>query len=168
MSEINVTPLVDVMLVLLIIFMITAPLIQQGVKVNLPEAKAAPAPTPQAATTLPASRFPAAAPAPAPSPTSGRAKASPLARRVARERGLDVAAIAGTGPGGRVVVKDLEGAGSGKREAAAPTAPAAPQARPAPTLPASRVPLPGSTGAPYEANRGRLTSSTGLGGRQLR
>ena len=41
MSEINVTPMVDVMLVLLIIFMVTAPLIQQGVKVNLPEAKAA-------------------------------------------------------------------------------------------------------------------------------
>jgi biopolymer transport protein TolR len=42
MSEINVTPMVDVMLVLLIIFMVTAPLIQQGVKVNLPPAKAAP------------------------------------------------------------------------------------------------------------------------------
>jgi biopolymer transport protein TolR len=42
MSEINVTPMVDVMLVLLVMFMITAPLIQQGVKVNLPEAKAAP------------------------------------------------------------------------------------------------------------------------------
>ena len=42
MSEINVTPMVDVMLVLLIMFMVTAPLIQQGVKVNLPEAKAAP------------------------------------------------------------------------------------------------------------------------------
>ena len=42
MSEINVTPMVDVMLVLLIIFMVTAPLISQGVKVNLPEAKAAP------------------------------------------------------------------------------------------------------------------------------
>jgi biopolymer transport protein TolR len=40
MAEINVTPMVDVMLVLLIIFMVTAPLIQQGVKVNLPTTKA--------------------------------------------------------------------------------------------------------------------------------
>jgi biopolymer transport protein TolR len=40
LNEINVTPLVDVMLVLLIIFMVTAPLIQQGVEVSLPEARA--------------------------------------------------------------------------------------------------------------------------------
>lgn len=40
MSEINVTPLVDVMLVLLIIFMVTAPLITQGVEVDLPKTKA--------------------------------------------------------------------------------------------------------------------------------
>jgi biopolymer transport protein TolR len=37
MSEINVTPLVDVMLVLLIIFMVTAPMMQQGLDVNLPQ-----------------------------------------------------------------------------------------------------------------------------------
>ncbi|MGH8402432.1 MAG: biopolymer transporter ExbD, partial [Gammaproteobacteria bacterium] len=42
MSEINVVPYIDVMLVLLIIFMITAPLLSQGVKVNLPKASAKP------------------------------------------------------------------------------------------------------------------------------
>lgn len=39
-SQINVTPLVDVMLVLLVIFMVTAPIIQQGVQVNLPQTQA--------------------------------------------------------------------------------------------------------------------------------
>ncbi len=42
MSEINVTPLVDVMLVLLIIFMVTAPMLQQGVDVDLPKTKPSP------------------------------------------------------------------------------------------------------------------------------
>jgi biopolymer transport protein TolR len=41
LADINVTPLVDVMLVLLIIFMVTAPLLAKGVKVNLPQARAA-------------------------------------------------------------------------------------------------------------------------------
>lgn len=40
MAEINVTPFVDVMLVLLVIFMVTAPLLQAGVEIDLPEAKA--------------------------------------------------------------------------------------------------------------------------------
>ena len=40
MAEINVTPLVDVMLVLLIIFMVTAPLLTTGVPVNLPDSRA--------------------------------------------------------------------------------------------------------------------------------
>ena len=40
LAEINVTPMVDIMLVLLIIFMVTAPLIQQGVPVDLPQTKA--------------------------------------------------------------------------------------------------------------------------------
>lgn len=39
LSDINIIPLVDVMLVLLIIFMVTAPLLQQGIDVNLPKAK---------------------------------------------------------------------------------------------------------------------------------
>ena len=42
MAEINVVPYIDVMLVLLIIFMVTAPLLMQGVKVDLPEASADP------------------------------------------------------------------------------------------------------------------------------
>ena len=42
MSEINVVPYIDVMLVLLIIFMVTAPMLMQGVKVDLPKATAAP------------------------------------------------------------------------------------------------------------------------------
>ena len=42
MAEINVVPFIDVMLVLLIVFMVTAPLITQGVKVDLPEANAEP------------------------------------------------------------------------------------------------------------------------------
>jgi len=41
-AQINVTPLVDVMLVLLVIFMVTAPIIQQGVSVELPKTRAAP------------------------------------------------------------------------------------------------------------------------------
>jgi len=44
MCEINVVPYIDVMLVLLIIFMITAPLLTQGIKVDLPKAKAEPIP----------------------------------------------------------------------------------------------------------------------------
>lgn len=43
-SEINVVPYIDVMLVLLVIFLVTAPLIQQGVQVNLPQAQSLPLP----------------------------------------------------------------------------------------------------------------------------
>jgi biopolymer transport protein TolR len=46
MAEINVVPYIDVMLVLLIIFMVTAPMIMQGVQVELPHAKARPVPPP--------------------------------------------------------------------------------------------------------------------------
>jgi pyruvate dehydrogenase E2 component (dihydrolipoamide acetyltransferase) len=65
---------------------------------------------------------PAAAAAPA--RADGRVKASPLARRIARERGLDLAAISGTGPEGRIVAEDVERAAAAPAPAPAP-APAA-------------------------------------------
>jgi pyruvate dehydrogenase E2 component (dihydrolipoamide acetyltransferase) len=66
-------------------------------------------------------------------------KASPLARRIAAERGIDIGAVAGSGPEGRVVARDLEGA---RGEASiAPTA----AARPSSTAPLPR----GPAGAPF-------------------
>jgi pyruvate dehydrogenase E2 component (dihydrolipoamide acetyltransferase) len=63
------------------------------------------------------------APAPAPSPSSngGRVKASPLARRIARERGIDLHSLQGTGPDGRIVAEDVE-----RGQAAAPQPAAVP------------------------------------------
>jgi pyruvate dehydrogenase E2 component (dihydrolipoyllysine-residue acetyltransferase) len=55
----------------------------------------------------------------------GRIKASPLARRIARERGIDLAALSGTGPEGRIVAEDVE------RAAVAPAPKAAPATAPA-------------------------------------
>tara|TARA_R110002167_G_scaffold110677_1_gene281356 strand:+ start:23763 stop:24197 length:435 start_codon:yes stop_codon:yes gene_type:complete len=52
MAEINVVPYIDVMLVLLIVFMVTAPLLQQGLKVDLPEANSEPLDTDENAETL--------------------------------------------------------------------------------------------------------------------
>jgi pyruvate dehydrogenase E2 component (dihydrolipoamide acetyltransferase) len=72
------------------------------------------------------------APAPAPTPAGARVKASPLARRIAEDRGVDLHALAGSGPGGRIVKADVEGAAGaaaplvGGRERAAPAAPVAP------------------------------------------
>jgi len=61
----------------------------------------------------------------------GRLKASPLARRIARERGVDLASITGTGPEGRILAEDVERAPAGAAAAAAGTAAAAPVAAPA-------------------------------------
>jgi len=95
------------------------------------EAKAAATPAPAAAapvTTGSAAIAPAAPKAAAAAPASGaRTFASPLARRIAKEAGIDVWAITGTGPYGRVVKSDVESAKSGKTQlkAAPATAPAA-------------------------------------------
>ena len=55
-----------------------------------------------------------------PESDGGRVKASPLARRIARERGVDIAALSGTGPEGRVVAEDVERAAASGAPAAAP------------------------------------------------
>ncbi|HUF02237.1 MAG TPA: dihydrolipoamide acetyltransferase family protein [Gaiellaceae bacterium] len=71
---------------------------------------------------------PEAEPAPARAPGE-RMKASPLARRMARERGIDLAAIAGTGPDGRIVADDVDQAATAPAPAPAPdVAPSAPSA----------------------------------------
>ncbi len=93
------------------------------------EAPAAPAP---AAATPPAAA-PAAVAAPAPAAARGRVKASPLARKLAAGKGVDLATLAGTGPGGRVVAADIvkaPAAGSGAPAPAAGAAVAAPAIRP--------------------------------------
>lgn len=64
---------------------------------------AAAAPVPQAPGKRPAPQRPGAAPA-------GRARSSPLARRIASERGIELSAIHGSGPGGRITKKDVESA----------------------------------------------------------
>jgi pyruvate dehydrogenase E2 component (dihydrolipoamide acetyltransferase) len=60
------------------------------------------------------------------STTNGRIKASPLARRIARERGIDLTSVRGTGPDGRVVAEDVERAAAVPTTAAPVPAPAAP------------------------------------------
>ncbi len=92
------------------------------------------APSDSTAAASPASRAaePAAAAPETPAETGdGRIKASPLARRIARENGLELGAISGSGPGGRIVKADVERAVA-TGAAAAPAAPAAPPAGPTP------------------------------------
>jgi pyruvate dehydrogenase E2 component (dihydrolipoamide acetyltransferase) len=94
---------------------------------------------PAAAPTAPKAEAPkAGAPAPA-APSGGRVRASPLAKRMARDRGLDLAALQGSGPLGRVVKRDIEAAlaqgAPPKKAAAAPArAAAATGVRPEPQV----------------------------------
>ena len=124
----------------------------EGVKVNTPIARlsgegGSAAPPAQKAEAEPvAAREPAPPPVPIPTPAPGAAEppptarpegqrlaASPLARRVAQMRGLDLAKIAGSGPHGRIILRDVE--------AGAPTeAKAAPAPTPSPVAPAAAAP----------------------------
>ncbi len=97
-----------------------------------PKAAAAPA---KAEAEAPAAAPKAAAAPAAAAPAEGRVKASPLARRLAQDKGIDLAAVTGSGPNGRIVKGDLDGAKAGTAKSAA--APAAAPAEKAPAAPAA-------------------------------
>ena len=129
---------------------------------------AAPEPEP-----APAAAAAAESAAPSPEGNGGRAKASPVARRIAREQGIDLSALQGTGPGGRIVKADVEAATrshpptpatEGAPQAAAPTeaAPAAP-AEAAPAAPAEAAPAAAPQAAPPPAPASIAETGTAKG-----
>ena len=96
----------------------------------------APAPAPAAKADPAAAPAPAPTAAPAPAAQGERIKASPLAKRIAADKGIDLAALTGSGPGGRIVKADLEGATASTAAPATAAAPSpAPAAAPAPAQP---------------------------------
>ena len=145
-----------------------------------PAAEPEPAPAAPAAEPEPAPAAPAAEPEPAPptpaaepepvvaevaptvptpsapedpepaAPSSGRIKASPLARKVAAALGVDLAELTGTGPGGRIVKKDVEAAAGGAPQVAVP-APAPEEASKVVPAPASKPSAPAPIASPAPA-----------------
>ncbi len=101
----------------------------EGEKVSDTPAAAAAAPAPKAAPSVAAvaaaSSAPTAASASSAAPSGSRVFASPLARRLAKTKGIEISSVHGSGPHGRIVVKDVEGAKAGPAPSAKPAAPAA-------------------------------------------
>jgi len=108
------------------------------------ETASAPKQEPEVAKAAPAPAAPASA-------SSGdRVKASPLARRIAADAGIDLAAVSGTGPNGRIVKADLEGVKPGST---APQPTATPRAAPAPSAPAPAPAAAQDFGIPHEVEK---------------
>ena len=105
-------------------------------KTEAPKVEAAPAPSP-----APAAPAATSTPTAAPAASGDRVKASPLARRIAAEKGVDLASVAGSGPNGRIVRADVEGAKPSAAPSAAAT-PASAATAPAPAKPASIPDIP--------------------------
>ena len=105
----------------------------------------APAPAPAEA---PKPEAPAASPSPATEHSDGRVKASPLAKAIAEQKGIDLKQIQGTGPEGRIIKADVEGF----TPSAKPAAPTQPAAKPAPQAeapaPAPKAPVPATAPTP--------------------
>ncbi|WP_137861444.1 MULTISPECIES: pyruvate dehydrogenase complex dihydrolipoamide acetyltransferase [unclassified Sphingomonas] len=124
---------------------------------DVSSAAASPAPTPAPAPAVAAA--PAAAPAPTPTPapapaqpataSGDRVKASPLAKRLAAEKGVDLAGVTGSGPNGRIVKADIDGA----RPGAVPAAAAPGAAAPAAAAPAEHKPVWWDESIPHEAEK---------------
>ena len=120
---------------------------KEEAKAPEPEAEEAPKPAPAATESKPA-------PAPAPAASGDRVKASPLARRIAADKGIDLAAVAGSGPNGRIVKADVEGAKPGAAPAARPAEAPAAAAAPAPAAaPAEHKPVWYDETIPHEVEK---------------
>jgi pyruvate dehydrogenase E2 component (dihydrolipoamide acetyltransferase) len=116
------------------------------------QADPAPQPAPPPAAPMPAPAPPQAAPAPAAAASApamaeagdgGRVKASPLARSMAAQQNIPLASVAGSGPGGRIIKRDIEAWSAGGQRAAAPAAAVRPGAAPAPAAPPAPTVTPG-------------------------
>ena len=111
--------------------------------------KPAAPPAPKAAAPAPASPTPAPPPPkPAAAPSGGRIFASPLAKRIAAEKGIDLSRLKGSGPNGRIVKADVEQA----KPTAAPAAAPAPKVAPVPSAQPVFV-APGDTRVPHTSIR---------------
>ena len=109
--------------------------VASGAGASVPAAAPAPAPKAEAAPAAAPASAPASAPVSAakPAASGGRVFASPLAKRLAKEAGIDISAIEGSGPHGRVVERDVKAAiagGGAKKAAPAASAPKAPALAP--------------------------------------
>jgi len=113
----------------------------EGEDASVPVSKTAPASAAKADAPVPTpAPAPAAASVAAPAPKGDRIVASPLAKRIAEQKGLDLKAVKGSGPNGRIVKADVEGTAPAPVAAVSPAAPAAPAAVP-------------DFGIPYEAEK---------------
>jgi pyruvate dehydrogenase E2 component (dihydrolipoamide acetyltransferase) len=114
---------------------VAAPKAQEQ-KAEAPKAGDKPKPAPVQTPPTPAPQAAAAQAQPAKPNGDARIFSSPLARRLAKDAGLDIARIQGSGPHGRVIARDIDAAKSGKGMKAAPAAAAAPSIAPAQIAPA--------------------------------
>jgi pyruvate dehydrogenase E2 component (dihydrolipoamide acetyltransferase) len=113
-----------------------------------PQSTPAPVPVSAEREAVPAGA--AVGPTPTAPADATRLKASPLARRMAKEAGVDLKLVTGSGPGGRVVKRDLEQTAPVSRQAGAVSAPAKPAPASEVPLPAPRAPVVVPEGAAYQ------------------